>query len=413
MLFTLYKKKGSAYKMKSIVILLDGAADTPVAELGGKTPLEVAKKPNIDSLASSGEMGMVTTVPEGLPPGSDVANLAVFGYDPQKYYTGRSPLEALSMGVNLELTDTTFRTNVVTLSEDEPYEQKTMVDYSSDEITTEESSQLIKAVNDALATSEYEFFSGISYRHLLVWHNKENSFSLTPPHDISDRKVTEYLPKDPVLLDLMKKSYEILKDHPVNIDRKKRGLNPANSIWIWGNGTKPNLTTFDELYGISGSVVSAVDLIKGIGKGAGLNIVDVIGATGNVHTNFDGKAEAAVCELKNGADFVYVHLEAPDEAGHRHEIENKVKAIELIDEKIVAPILDYLRSTGEDFSMLLMPDHPTPLAIRTHTSDPVPYILYKSKECGKSGLTYTEANAKQTGIITENGYMLMAKLLES
>ncbi len=399
--------------MKHIVILLDGAADTPVAELGGKTPLEIAKKPNIDRLAALGEMGMVTTVPEGLPPGSDVANLAVFGYDPMKYYTGRSPLEALSMGVHLELTDTTFRTNVVTLSEDEPYEEKTMIDYSSDEITTEESTQLIAAVNEALRTEEYEFFPGISYRHLMVWHNKENKFNLTPPHDISDRKVTEYLPQDKILLDLMKKSYEVLKNHPVNIARKERGLRPANSIWIWGNGTKPNLATFDELYGVRGSVISAVDLIKGIGTGAGLNVVDVIGATGNVHTNFDGKAEAAVAELKNGADFIYVHLEAPDEAGHRHEIDNKVKAIELIDKKIVAPILAYLKASGEDFSMLLMPDHPTPLAIRTHTSDPVPYILYRSNVCGDAPETsYTEENARKTGIITERGYTLMSKLLD-
>ncbi len=399
--------------MKHIVILLDGAADTPVGELGGKTPLEAAKKPNIDRLAALGEMGMVTTVPEGLPPGSDVANLAVFGYDPMKYYTGRSPLEALSMGVHLELTDTTFRTNVVTLSEDEPYEEKTMIDYSSDEITTEESTKLIAAVNEALKTDEYEFFPGISYRHLMVWHNKENNFKLTPPHDISERKVTEYLPQDKVLLDLMKKSYDILKDHPVNLDRKKRGLRPANSIWIWGNGTKPNLTTFDELYGIRGSVISAVDLIKGIGTGAGLNVVDVIGATGNVHTNFDGKANAAISELKDGADFIYVHLEAPDEAGHRHEIDNKVKAIELIDEKIVAPILAYLEESGEKFNMLLMPDHPTPLAIRTHTSAPVPYILYKSDVCEDAAATsYTEANAKATGIVTENGYTLMSRLLE-
>ena len=398
--------------MKHIVILLDGAADTPVSELGGKTPLETAKKPNIDRLAGMGEMGMVTTVPENLPPGSDVANLAVFGYDPMKYYTGRSPLEALSMGVHLELTDTTFRTNVVTLSEEEPYEEKTMIDYSSDEITTEESTQLIAAVNEALKTEEYEFFPGISYRHLMVWHNKETNFKLTPPHDISDRKITEYLPKDAVLLDLMKKSYDILKDHPVNIDRKKRGLRPANSIWIWGNGTKPNLITFDELYGVKGSVISAVDLIKGIGTGAGLNVVDVIGATGNVHTNFDGKATAAIEELKKGADFIYVHLEAPDEAGHRHEIDNKVKAIELIDEKIVAPILAYLKEVNEEFSMLIMPDHPTPLAIRTHTSDPVPYILYKSNVCGEAKETsYTEANAKTTGIVTEHGYTLMSRLL--
>ena len=399
--------------MKYIVILCDGAADTPVSELGNKTPLEVAHKPNIDALAAMGEMGMVTTVPANLPPGSDVANLAVFGYDPQKYYTGRSPLEALSMGVHLELTDTTFRTNVVTLSDDENYEDKTMIDYSSDEITTEESSQLIKAVNDALRTDEYEFFSGISYRHLMVWHNKENNFELTPPHDISDRKVTEYLPKDETLLALMKKSYDILKDHPVNLDRIKRGLRPANSIWIWGNGTKPNLDTYAEKFGIRGAVVSAVDLIKGIGTGAGLDVIDVIGATGNVHTNFDGKAEAAIDALRDGADFVYVHLEAPDEAGHRHEIDNKVKAIELIDEKIVAPILNALKEDGEEYSVLLMPDHPTPLAIRTHTSDPVPYIIYKSGNCSESkNVAYTEAEARKTGIVAENGYTLISKLFD-
>lgn len=398
--------------MKYAVILCDGAADTPVPELGGKTPLEAAHKPNIDALASCGEMGMVTTFPKNLPPGSDVANLAVFGYDPQKYYTGRSPLEAMSMGVHLELTDTTFRTNVVTLSDDERYEDKTMIDYSSDEITTEESSQLIAAVNEALRTDEYEFFSGISYRHLMVWHNKKNDFSLTPPHDISDRKITDYLPKDKTILNLMKKSYDILKDHPVNLDRIKRGLRPANSIWIWGNGTKPNLDTYAEKFGIRGAVVSAVDLIKGIGVCAGLDVIDVIGATGNVHTNFDGKAEAAIRALRSGDDFVYVHLEAPDEAGHRHEIENKVKAIELIDEKIVAPIVAALKADGEDFAILIMPDHPTPLAIRTHTSDPVPYIIYRSGNCTNGSVRiYSEKEAAKTGIVTEHGYTLMNKLL--
>ena len=397
--------------MKYIVVLCDGAADTPVPELGEKTPLEVAHKPNIDALASMGELGMVTTVPANLPPGSDVANLAVFGYDPQKYYTGRSPLEAMSMGVHLELTDTTFRTNVVTLSDDENYEDKTMIDYSSDEITTEESSQLIAAVNEALRTDEYEFFSGISYRHLMVWHNKENRFELTPPHDISDRKITEYLPKDETLLTLMKKSYDILKDHPVNLDRIKRGLRPANSIWIWGNGTKPNLNTYAEKFSIKGAVVSAVDLIKGIGVCAGLDVIDVIGATGNVHTNFDGKAEATIKALRNGADFVYVHLEAPDEAGHRREIDNKVRAIELIDEKIVAPILAALKEDNEEYAILVMPDHPTPLAIKTHTSDPVPYIIYKSGNCSESkNVSYTEAEARKTGVVTENGYMLINKL---
>lgn len=399
--------------MKYIVILTDGAADTPVAELNGMTPFEAAKKPHIDALASKGEVGMVTTVPEGFPPGSDVANLAVFGYDPQKYYTGRSPLEAEFIGVPLELTDTTFRANVVTLSDDENYEDKTMVDYSSDEITTEEAHKLIDAVNKELACDDYEFFGGTSYRHLLVWHNKENNFTLTPPHDISGRVIGEYLPKDKTLLNLMKKSYDILKDHPVNLDRIKRGLHPANSVWIWGNGTKPNLDTYAEKFGLSGTVISAVDLIKGIGQCAGLNVVEIDGATGTVNTNFDGKAKAAIDALKDGDDFVYIHLEAADEAGHRHEIDNKVKAIELIDEKIVAPVLEYLKNSGEDFNILLMPDHPTPLNIMTHTSDPVPYILYKSGDEVSSGVeSYTEANAEKTGIVTERGYMLINKLLD-
>ncbi len=400
--------------MKYVVILADGAADTQVEELGGKTPLEAANKPNIDELAKHGEMGLVRTVPDNLPPGSDVANLAVFGYDPQKYYTGRSPLEAVSMEVPLKLTDTTFRTNVVTLSDEPNYADKTMVDYSSDEITTEEARELIKYVNDNLGTDEYEFFGGFSYRHLLVWHNKENNFKLTPPHDISDRVVGEYLPEDETLRNLMIKSYDLLKDHPINKARVERGLNPANSIWIWGNGTKPNLDTYADRFGIKGSVVSAVDLIKGIGYCAGLNVIDVEGATGNVNTNFDGKAEAAVQALKNGDDFVYVHLEAPDEAGHRHEIDNKVKAIELIDSKIAAPIIEYLKNSGEDYSILVMPDHPTPLAIRTHTSDPIPYLLYSSKNSvSDSGYTtYTEAEAKKTGVFVEHGYTLINKLFE-
>lgn len=397
--------------MKYIVVLCDGAADTSVAELGGKTPLEVAVKPNIDRLASLGEMGMVTTVPDNLPPGSDVANLAVFGYDPQVYYTGRSPLEAMSMNVPLELTDTTFRTNLVTLSDEENYADKTMVDYSSDEITTAEASELIKAVNEALKTEEYEFFSGISYRHLMVWHNKENNFDLVPPHDISDRVVGEYLPKDGTILTLMKKSYEILKDHPVNLNRIKRGLRPANSIWIWGNGTKPNLDLYKDKFGVSGAVISAVDLIKGIGKCAGLEVIDIEGATGTVTTNFDGKAAAAIEALKGGSDFVYIHLEAADEAGHRHEIENKVHAIELIDKKIVAPIVSAMEEAEEDYAILIMPDHPTPLAIRTHTRDAIPYLIYKSNENHSIRKTsYTEANAAKTGITVNRGYRLIRKL---
>lgn len=401
--------------MKYAVILTDGAADTPVKELGGKTPLEAANKPNIDRLAGLGEMGMVKTVPGDLPPGSDVANLAVFGYDPEIYYTGRSPLEAVSMKVPLKLTDTTFRTNLVSLSDEPEYEKKTMVDYSSDEITTAEAHQLIDAVNEAFKTDEIEFFGGISYRHLMVWHNRENDFSkLTPPHDISDRVIGEYLPDNETIRNMMIKSYDILKDHPVNKSRIEKGLRPANSIWIWGAGTKPNLNTYAEKFGIKGAVISAVDLVKGIGYCAGLDVIDVDGATGTVTTNFDGKAKAAIDALKNGADFVYVHLEAPDEAGHRHEIENKVKAIELIDKKIVAPIVSYLKDSGEDYAVLIMPDHPTPLAIRTHTSDPIPYVLYNSKteKTTADEVVYCEKEAEKTGIFIKDGHKLINKLLE-
>lgn len=401
--------------MKYAVILTDGAADTPVKELGGKTPLEAANKPNIDRLAGLGEMGMVKTVPGDLPPGSDVANLAVFGYDPEIYYTGRSPLEAVSMKVPLKLTDTTFRTNLVSLSDEPEYEKKTMVDYSSDEISTAEAHQLIDAVNEAFKTDEIEFFGGISYRHLMVWHNRENDFSkLTPPHDISDRVIGEYLPYNETIRNMMIKSYDILKDHPVNKARIEKGLRPANSIWIWGAGTKPNLNAYAEKFGIKGAVISAVDLVKGIGYCAGLDVIDVEGATGTVTTNFDGKAKAAIDALKNGADFVYVHLEAPDEAGHRHEIENKVKAIELIDKKIVAPIVSYLKDSGEDYAVLIMPDHPTPLAIRTHTSDPIPYVLYNSKteKTTADEVVYCEKEAEKTGIFIKDGYKLINKLLE-
>lgn len=398
--------------MKYIVVLLDGAADTPVPELGGKTPLEAAQKPHIDALASKGEMGMVTTVPQNLPPGSDVANLAVFGYDPQKYYTGRSPLEAVSMGVPLELTDTTFRANLVTLSDAENYADKIMVDYSSDEISTEEAHQLIAALNDALKTDSYEFHGGISYRHLMVWHNRKNDFSLTPPHDISDRVIGEYLPADETILSLMKKSYDILKDHPVNQARTARGLHPANSLWIWGNGTKPDLDSYQSRFGIKGAVISAVDLVKGIGHCAQLDVIDVPGATGTVHTNFDGKAQAAIDALSKGADFVYIHLEGADEAGHRHEVDNKVRAIELIDRRIVAPVTAYLEAAGEPYHMLVMPDHPTPLAIRTHTSDPIPYILYRSEAPEDHGARiYSEACAKATGLYEPLGHLLVNRLL--
>lgn len=398
--------------MKYIVMLGDGMADYPIEELGGKTPLEVAKKPNIDRLARGGELGMVKTVPEGLKPGSDVANLSAMGYNPLQCYTGRSPLEAVSIGIQMDDTDVAFRCNLVTLSDEAEYEDKTMMDYSSGEITTGEAAELIRAVDEAFRTSEILFYPGISYRHCMIWHNGPVGLDLTPPHDISDRKVTEYLPVNPVILDLMKRSYEVLKDHPVNKARVERGLNPANSIWLWGEGTKPGVSQFEETYGVKGSVISAVDLIKGIGICAGMKVIEVEGATGNIDTNFRGKGEAALRTLLDGQDMVYIHVEAPDECGHHGDLEGKIRAIELIDQEVVGPLLKGLEEAGEDYSILVMPDHPTPIAIKTHISDPIPYLLYRSTAQEESGIdTYTENTGKSTGRYVAQGYELMSRLL--
>ncbi len=400
--------------MKYIVMLGDGMADYPVEALGGKTPLEVAKKPNIDRLARGGRLGMVKTVPDGLKPGSDVANLSAMGYDPLKCYTGRSPLEAVSIGIQMDDTDVAFRCNLVTLSDDAEYAEKTMVDYSSGEITTAEAAELIRAVDEAFRTDEILFYPGISYRHCMIWHQGPVGLNLTPPHDISDRKITEYLPQNPVILDLMKRSYEILKDHPINQDRIARGLNPANSIWLWGEGTRPGVTGFEAAYGVKASVISAVDLIKGIGLCAGMKVIEVEGATGNIDTNFKGKGEAALKTLLEGQDLVYIHVEAPDECGHHGDLEGKIQAIERIDQDIVGPLLKGLEEAGEDYSILVMPDHPTPISIKTHISDPIPYLLYCSTDVTDSGIdTYTEKTGKNTGVYVEPGYLLMQQLLKN
>lgn len=397
--------------MKYIVILGDGMADRPVPELSGFTPLEKACKPNMDKLSGISEVGMVKTIPDGLKPGSDTANLSVMGYDPKIFYTGRSPLEAVSMGIQLKETDVTFRCNLVNLSDEEDYSKKTMIDYSSDEITTAESTILINYINEHLKTDKISFYKGISYRHCMVWDNGPEGLDLTPPHDISDKKIADYLPKNKIILDMMMKSSELLKNHPVNIDRVKRGLRPANSIWLWGEGKKPALSSFYEKFGVKGSVISAVDLIKGIGICAGLSSIDVEGATGNIDTNFEGKAVAALKELRGGKDFVYIHVEAPDECGHRHEVDNKVKSIELIDKLILGTILENADKLG-DYSILILPDHPTPLTIRTHSSEPVPYILYRSNDEKQSGVkTYTEAEAAKTGIFIPEGHTLINRLL--
>ncbi len=400
--------------MKYVVVLGDGMSDYRVAQLGNRTPLQCANKPNIDFLASKGEIGMVKTIPDGIAPGSDVANLSVMGYNPKKYYTGRSPLEAASMGVELSDTDLAFRCNLVNLDIKDNYESATMIDYSSDEITTAEAAELISQINKSLSDEEITFYPGISYRHCMVWHNGTGSRSLTPPHDILEKGISPYLPvgdNSKLFLSLQKKSYEILKNHPVNQARAARGLRPANSIWLWGEGKKPAIPNFFDKYGVTGSVVCAVDLIKGIGLCAGMDSIDVEGATGNIDTDFSGKAEAALKELERGRDFVYVHVEAPDECGHRFEIEGKVKSIELIDSLVVGALLEGL-ATYDDYSIMVLPDHPTPLSLRTHTSDPVPYIIYR-KSCQRpSGVTgYDEFQAKRTGLFVEEGHTLMDRFL--
>ena len=400
--------------MKYIVVLGDGMADYPVDELGGKTPLECAQKPNIDYLASHGEVGLVKNVPENLAPGSDVANLAAMGYDPQKYYSGRSPLEAVSVGVDMKDTDIIFRCNLVTVTDEEKYENKKIIDHSADEITTEEARELIESVNKAFANDKFTFYPGVSYRHIMVWDKGPYDFTLTPPHDILERKVADYMPKgegSEYIYDMMVKSYDILNNHPVNTAREKRGLKKANSIWIWGEGKKPLLSDFKEKYGLKGAVISAVDLIKGIGMCAGLDVIEVEGATGNINTNFDGKAKACLKALDDGCDYVYIHMEAPDECGHRHEVENKVKSIELIDEKVVGRIRKVLDEKGTDYRMLVLPDHPTPLCLRTHTRDAVPYIIYDSTKDVSGVKTYTEETAKESGIVINEGYKLITRFI--
>ena len=400
--------------MKYLVMLCDGMADKPFEALGNKTPMELAKKPTMDALCKKGEIGLVKTVQDGMKPGSDVANLAVLGYDAKKYYSGRSPLEAASIGINLSDTDVTFRCNLVTLSDEENYADKTMVDYCADDISSAEAKILVEYVQEKLGTDIYTYYPGVSYRHCLVWKDGTLSeLSFTAPHDITGRPIKEYLPQGDntvALFDMMVKSYELLKDHPVNLERIARGKRPANSIWLWGEGTKPALDSFYSKFNKKGSVISAVDLLKGIAICAQMNSVDVDGATGYIDTNFEGKCLAAIEEFKNGQDLVYIHVEAPDECGHRGEAENKVKSLELIDEKILAPVVEFLR-TYDDFAVLVCPDHPTPLCIKTHSSDPVPYLIYRSNDEKNGADVFTEQTAKDSGNYIEEGYTIMEHLL--
>ena len=394
--------------MKYVVVLGDGMADWPMESLGGGTPLSCAKTPVMDALAKVSEIGTVATIPEGMAPGSDTANLSVMGYDPRKYYTGRSPLEALSIGVDMKDTDVVYRCNLVTLTEeDAPYEEQTILDHSSDEISTEDAAVLLRDVCRELENETYRFYTGTSYRHCLVW-DRGQVLELTPPHDVLERKIGEYLPHDEMLLYMQKRSYEILKNHPLNIRRKEQGLNPANSFWFWGAGTKPVLTSFEDIYHKKGVMISAVDLLKGIAAGAEMDSIQVEGANGGLNTNYEGKAEAAVKALtEQGYDFAYIHVEAPDEMGHQGSVEKKIRSIEYLDQRLIRLVKEGLDASGEDYRMLILPDHPTPIKVRTHVAEPVPYLLYDSTALGDHTWHYNEEEAAKSGNTVAHGWDMM------
>jgi len=403
--------------MKYLVLIPDGMADEKIESLGNKTPMEAADKPTMDALAKVSTVGTVLNVPVGMVPESDTANMAILSFDPKVYSHGRSPLEALSMGLDMAEDEVAIRCNVVTLSDEpEEYDDKLMLDHSADEITTAEADELIRALDAELGDEIRKFHTGVSYRHCLIWNNCDEHYDFSRPHDIIGRKIRDYLPKaengGAEFYELMRKSYDILNRHPVNEARRARGLKPANSAWLWSPGKKPQLPNFRDKWGIDGTVISAVDLIKGIGLCAGMKSVDVEGATGNVHTNYDGKAQAAINAFRDGADFVYVHVEGPDECGHRAEIENKVLSIELIDKKILTPVYEYLESCGEDFKILVLPDHPTPIRIRTHSSDPVPFLLYESGKASAGVDTFNEDTARATGLYIPHGHTLLENMIK-
>lgn len=403
---------------KYIIVLGDGMADEPIASLGGKTPLEYADTPAMDRLSRLSEIGMVHTVPEGMKPGSDTANLAVLGYDPKIYYSGRSPLEALSIGVPMKDTDVALRCNIVTLSEEDvPFEERTIIDHSSGEISTQDCTVLLEAVKRELEDETYQFYAGTSYRHCLIW-NKGMVTELSQPHDVLGQVIGQYLPADEKLLFMMKRSYEILVNHPINIERKKKGLNPANCCWFWGAGTRPGLSSFEGKNHLKGMMVSAVDLLKGIAAGAGMGVAQVEGANGGLHTNYEGKVQAALDALKDGFDFVYIHVEAPDEMGHQGSVEKKVQAVEYLDKRVIGPLTQSLDTEGIPYRLLVMPDHPTPIRVRTHTADSVPFLLYDSTKLYDSGdekqgsLKYNEKDARAAGNFIPLGHTIIDRLFE-
>ena len=399
--------------MRYVVVLGDGMADEPIESLQSKTPLEYADTPAMDRLSKKAEIGLVHTIPEGMKPGSDTANLAVLGYDPKKYYSGRSPLEALSIGVPMKDTDIALRCNIVTISEEDlPFEEHTIIDHSADEISTEDCAVLLNAVKEVLETEVYHFYVGTSYRHCLIWEKGE-VVDLTPPHDVLGQVIGQYLPKDQMLREMMKKSYEILKDHPLNIERKKQGLHPANCCWFWGAGTKPQLSDFQEKTGKKGMMISAVDLLKGIATGAGMGVSIVEGANGGLETNYEGKTQAALkALLEDGYDFAYIHVEAPDEMGHQGSVEKKVKAIQYLDQRVIGPLTKALDEKKVEYRLLVLPDHPTPIRVRTHTSDPVPYLLYDSTQPMEQTWDYNERSGKASGNYIAEGYKLIEHLFE-
>lgn len=399
--------------MKYVVVLGDGMADEPIEALGGKTPLEYADTPTMDKLSAMSEIGMVHTIPDGMKPGSDTANLAVLGYDPKKYYSGRSPLEALSIGIPMKDTDIAIRCNIVTISEENvPFEEQTIIDHSSSEISTEDSAVLLDACREILENDTYKFYVGTSYRHCLIW-DKGEVVELTPPHDVLTQVIGQHLPADAALRDMMKRSYEILKDHPLNIERKKKGLNPANCLWFWGAGTKPLLSSFEEKTGKKGMMISAVDLLKGIAVGASMGVSIVPGANGGLETNYEGKTDAAIKALcDDGYDFAYIHVEAPDEMGHQGSYERKVKAIEYLDSRVIKRLTEGLDARNIDYRVLVMPDHPTPVRLRTHTGDSVPYMLFDSTDKQNMNHHYNEKEAEASNIFEPVGYKLIDKLLQ-
>ncbi|MBQ4111652.1 MAG: cofactor-independent phosphoglycerate mutase [Clostridia bacterium] len=401
--------------MKYLVLIPDGMADERVEALGNRTPMEDAHKPCMDGLAQRSTVGLVSNVPDGMVPESDTANMAILSFDPKVYSRGRSPLEAISMGLEMAPDETAYRCNIVTLSDGGEYEDKIMLDHSADEITTAEADQLIKALEAHFGTDYRHFYTGVSYRHCILWKDGNDTYDFARPHDIIGRTIRDYLPSEEngggEFYRLMKESFEVLDQHPVNQDRRARGLKPANSAWLWSPGKKPRLPNFAEKWGISGTVISAVDLIKGIGLCAGMKSIDVEGATGNVHTNYDGKARAAIQAFEDGAEFVYIHVEGPDECGHRAEVDNKVLSIELIDEKILAPVYGYLQGTGEDFKILVLPDHPTPLRIRTHSKEPVPFLLFDSRKDVQGVDVFSEFTAAETGLYVPQGHTLLERMI--